>query len=677
MTTGLTQQMDTSTLSQAPETADEVLKFDREAIALQVYHDIVEDAVRDSHHVQAALNSVGGSRPPPPLVELQAATCTNPLRRLLACAALDPTTSDHYLALGLSRLEGPANTRKKIEDRGRVGQELIEIGTATGMGEAARGTIRQWAVRIQEAVAHCILDLGEANAARRSLKGEPKSLEQWKELGSDFLHYLHAETEGAGASGRIVTQLSNVAGIDLSQLTLVASPQESRTLQSTLCGHPNQIENLFKESEIEHIVAWAPSDSGQTQKVALAFRNTMGNRRRLGAVSLLVPISRVDGCKTAEEILDLWTYPLLGPKWEDIVIQVHLFSPPVPMVITGPYAPLHTQRSLAIFTLGSNPNQPKPSIQTWSITLHSQDAFETLVVDVPEGHRWKVYKLLKEFQISGVRTIDAPIPSAGSQKLDSRSVIRVYLSRERCTGLLKESVRRWVQRQLITFQALVGWASMMNDTGTMLLDVTQVSAGCQFTDLCNGMLTYSSRLIIVDTRAEEGTWSMALTDTWKRNPLVTGEKLRFRASSGRGGVFAAVQATAAQIAGAKARSGHAAVTPTKERPQTLQATIDIPVGACGNFEQWVPEVMDKIATATAIRLTHSQREDGLGFGEWKLIFDAEGRWLRKILVQVQDAQQLRGLHKLLQTARVSIEGHEAALEISSRYVALAGQGSGN
>ena len=157
-------------------------------------------------------------------------------------------------------------------------------------------------------MAHCTLDLGEVNAARRSLKGEPKSLEQWQELGRDFLHYLHAETDKASTNGNIATQLSNVANIDLTQFPLVkAPPQEARALQSIFCGHPNQIENFLKESEAKHVITWSPDDSGQTQKIALAFRNTMGLRRTLEAMSLLVPMGRSDGCSMAEEILDLWT----------------------------------------------------------------------------------------------------------------------------------------------------------------------------------------------------------------------------------------------------------------------------------------------------------------------------------------------------------------------------------
>ena len=388
-------------------------------------------------------------------------------------------------------------------------------------------------------------------------------------------------------------------------------------------------------------------------------------------------MGRVDGCQTAEEILDLWNYPLLGPKWEDIIVQTHFFSPPVPIISSGAHAPLHTQRPLAIFTLGPNPSQPKPTLQSWSPTLYQQNLFETLVIDIPEGHRWKVFKLLKDFQITGVQYIDPPVPGAGSQKLDPRSIIRAYFPKDLCSGILKESARRWVRLQLAAFQALVGWASMVNDTNTLLLEVTQVSAGYIYSDLCNGMLTYSPKLIVVDTRAENEIWNTALTNSWKTNPMVTGEKIRFRTSSGRGGTFAAVQATPAQMTGARARSGHATITPSKDKPQTLQATIDIPVGASGNFEQWVPEVMSKIVTASAIPLAQAQREEGLDFGEWKLLFDAEGRWMRKVLVQVQDEQQLRGLHKLLQTARVSIEGHEAALEMNSNYVILGRQGHSN
>ena len=114
----------------------------------------------------------------------------------------------------------------------------MEIGHTANLGEAVKGTIQQWSQKLKEAVAHCALDLEEANTTRRSLRGEPKFLEQWKELGQDLLHYLHAETDKGGSGGSIATQLSNIANIDLTQFPLVRLPQEARALQSILCGHP-------------------------------------------------------------------------------------------------------------------------------------------------------------------------------------------------------------------------------------------------------------------------------------------------------------------------------------------------------------------------------------------------------------------------------------------------------
>ena len=548
---------------------------------------------------------------------------------------------------------------------------------APSLRAEASATLQKWTQKLREAVAHCILDLDEATIARKLLKGEPKSLDQWKEAGPVLVRYLHSQAEKLGGGGIVATQMSNVQGLDMSQFPLLQPIDATRSLQAVLSGHPRQIEQFLVESVAKHVITWSPDDAGQAQKISLAFRDTAGRCGSLETLFLLIPMGRTPGCKTATEILDLWTHPLLSAKWADVVKEVEFLTPPAAMVLSGMHAPVHTQRPLVLVTLQVNGERKEPTTIQWMPSYYEESKNEALVIDLPEGHRWKAHRLLKDFSIPGVCYIEAPVPSAGHSKADPRSSIRIHFEGNGITTFDKELIRRWVQSQLAPFHALIGWSSMVNDEYTMLLDVSQAKAGFQYAELCSGMLVVKPKLVLVATTAEDETWKASLTSSWKNDPTCTGEKIRHRPSRKIGTVFAQVQATAAQISNAKARKGHEAVEPRADQPKTLQATIHIPTAITGNFDNWLPKMMSKISTSGSIPLSKTTLENGLGFGEWRTLHDVEGRWMQCVLVQLTNGQELRHLHRLLQGARIAINGHEAALEVSSPLVLLDAGGRHN
>ena len=110
--------------------------------------------------------------------------------------------------------------------------------------------------------------------------------------------------------------------------------------------------------------------------------------------------------------------------------------------------------------------------------------------------------------------------------------------------------------------------------------------------------------------------------------------------------------------------------PRADQPKTLQATIHIPTAITGNFDNWLAKMMSRISTSGSIPLSKTTLENGLGLGEWRTLHDVEGLWMQCVLVQLTNGQELRHLHRLLQGARIAINGHEAALEVSSPLVLL-------
>ena len=204
-----------------------------------------------------------------------------------------------------------------------------------------------------------------------------------------------------------------------------------------------------------------------------------------------------------------------------------------------------------------------------------------------------------------------------STKADPRTTIHCYFMKAHMTRFEAEAMRRYVNTLLDPFLALVGWSSMIADEDAMMLDVSSVAASTHYKDLCTDIFPVTSKLVLVRTGAADTVWEHSLTRTWSEDPTCIGEKLGHRPSRGDSLVFAQIAATPTQIAVAKARKGHAPLQASTSQPQTLQATIQIPLGTTGPIDQWLPRIMDLVGTAAGAALKKHSNEDGLRPGEWK------------------------------------------------------------
>ncbi|CAK0839973.1 unnamed protein product, partial [Prorocentrum cordatum] len=325
--------------------------FDPDAQLRETYVKLIEDAALASFDVLAVRRARGLDFTPPSFDALLQATTAAPLRALLYSVAFDPDAHDAYERLGLAR----------VEDRVTLGIELLSVGTAKCLDREAQDQIDGWRRRLQEAAASCALDLPDALAARRAIKGEPKSLDACGEVDVDFTRYLHDTLDAAHSTAVLALHMSNILRTDLAQFPCAATVSDTRHLQAQLCGAQDAIEQLFRQLSSSHLVTWAPSNLGQVQKVALAWRSTTGGRQSLEQLSLRI----LPGCQTASQVDDLWDRPLLHPKWRDVVKEIRYLTPPVSMVITSRTAPVHQQRHIAIIILGSPAAPAQLLLEQW------------------------------------------------------------------------------------------------------------------------------------------------------------------------------------------------------------------------------------------------------------------------------------------------------------------------
>ena len=104
---------------------------------------------------------------------------------------------------------------------------------------------------------------------------------------------------------------------------------------------------------------------------------------------------------------------------------------------------------------------------------------------------------------------------------------------------------------------------------------------------------------------------------------------------------------------------------------TLQATIAVNIGTTGPVDSWVSSFMTKIAVDTKIPIVKTQQTNGgLDFGEWKSMEDHEGRWLKKVVVQLSSEEELRTMHRMIHGKSIAFGGGDGAIQVESSYVDL-------
>jgi hypothetical protein len=347
---------------------------------------------------------------------------------------------------------------------------------------------------------------------------------------------------------------------------------------------------------------------------------------------------------------------------------VQFLATPAPIIMAGKTAPLHGQRHIAVFTLGVGGQRSEPLRVQWQPCLYEEQTHTTLVIEVGREARWKAHKLLCKAKLANCLCVDPPRPSAATTTEEPRAAIHCQFARISLTYFEAEALRRCVTALLQPFEVLAGWTDLLIEEDAMILEVTSSAACVQYQGLCTDMLPITAKTIMVRTQTSAAVWQHCLTRSWQDDPTRTGEKIRHRSS--RGGTYAQVEATTAQIKAAKARAGHAPVTPSLQLPLTLQATIQIPLGTTGQLDCWLPEVMNVVEAAMGNVLTKAATEDGLLPGEWRPLFDYEGRWMETVVVQFSSEAELRAAYKAVQGKAININGFAAAVELSSNFVDL-------
>ena len=597
---------------------------------------------------------------------LSTATETSPIRSVLAALAFDLETKDPWNILGFSRLEGPIPSAHTLLSRRDVALKIIDSCTPA-FHDIARHEMDTIKGNLTDACNKCIDNLETNTNERRHLKGSTRNIPRWMEPSEDMLEYLAAHMP---QNGRIALHLSNLNGTDLSDYLGAVDVNTSRQLHSQLCGPPEEIERTLSRWGDSPLLTWAPIDNGQLLKIATCIRTILNKGVTRAPLILATPFDPYPACQRISDITDVWDHQLLHTKWKDVVAETTLLTPPTRIVVSGTHAPIHTQKCIALFTLGIPQAPMLPTLKAWRPNFFSFATGPIIIIDTPEHGRHTVKAVIDSLGLPALQCIDSSRPSLGSTKDSPRVSLHLHFEAGKITTMHMEMLLQWLSTTLQDFQAIVGTQTSMASPTAMLVDVMSPAAGFTHAALSWSTLVISPRLLLVETRTDAPTWSSNLTAAWEHNPNTSGIKIRYRPSANAKPLFAQVQATAADIAAVRTRKSHAHSKPTLSNPPTLQATITMPLGTCGPSEQWLPMFMQQVATTNNIPLQASTSDAGLDIHRWKPVTSYDGTWTGKVLVQLANVDELHHLRRTLHGQGIEIQHHVAGIFVDSDHIDL-------
>ena len=666
--------MDTSTVVPPPGLAPTTTPMNNHAINLpRELQEHLEQLVLDDSDLMVAFRQVHANLPQPNLNEVAKAddeTIVGHLKNFLLACAFSFNSPSPYGVLGFSELDGPMPTRTSLERRREFAEKVV-LHWANPRTQAALDGLLQ---PINQACDRCTEQLHDMEKKRKTIKGVTKNTPHWMELGPEVLEFVCAYIpNGAVRPPKVATQLSNVLRQDTSHLNNLASIAQARELYSQLNSQPQVIEDVLGRLT-DPILTWAPEAPSQTLKIAAKFMEMQAQNRGPGQLSLMTTFDAYPGCTTAEHILDIWQYPLMGNKWRDLVTTTSLVHPPALVIVSGQNAPMHVRKGLAIFTLATAHTPAIPTLLPWIGNFFTHNTAQTIWVDMPHHYRWQVHGMIESFQLPGLIAADRPKPSLANRASDQWSSIKLHFNENVGSPLMQDVVVTWLRKNLDCFKAVVGLQSTIAKKDSKLLELAAPMGAYLLGNLSQSCLLVSPRLAIVETSVENNTWAANLTRIWNVDPANSGLKLSLRDSSmARSKKCAEVAATREQIQGARCRGGHAEIQPSRGKPETLRAFIDIPVAAEAQLDKWLPSLMDSIAHVSAVPLARHLEPVGMALGSWQPIMNFEGSWTGRVAVQCNSKEELYKLHRTIHNKGITIQGHTTTASIYSHYVDLANQ----
>ena len=451
----------------------------------------------------------------------------------------------------------------------------------------------------------------------------------------------------------LLTQLSDTLGLNLELPSRMPSVEVAREL--TVKAWTEGV-HAIESGQARRVVMWCPADSATLGRFLAAYAryatSVAGDPVR---VQLLVPMDLPPGIADATSVLDLWSHPLLGQKWQSIVSGIHFTRQPVELVQEGLAGPKVMFRSLFIASLSIMRSSPIPAMLTVSQPLLQLSSGPEVILDIPTVAFIDTMRSVRA-HLRGIVVTWGPSSRSSSATPDvARLVVRGTFG-EAVTPLDLSLILRSL-KSVLAPNVFCARADLLNDPSALVAELTSPLAALPIAPLCDELLFVSPRLLTLRSPASASTWEEHL-DTIFEDPVCHVARLRWRQSYMGGRPFAQPRASRPQVL-ARGREGLVVQKSAAARFEPLFIDLQGPLGDRGG--EAFQHILALLVSA-GLHLVPGAEVGPLSAGQWRAQRVPESDALGGRLQLALDTEAaVHQVHALL---------HERSLNIGQAVVTL-------
>ena len=273
-------------------------------------------------------------------------------QRAATLMGFDPSGSDCWAMIGV-RVDSSPPLAGDLERKRNLLRTLFSAGEANGWNENDKVLGHAFVAKLEESIGRCHLELPELAKKLRKKKAGKNLVPMWQEPSYLLFEYGAKLSEDGTISA---LHLSNLQGhpLDLPSfasennggMPKVLPVQETRELYTRLSQQQPAVESALRVFSEKNILIWAPENRDQVPIMVAAVQKLFVREGVRVSVELLIPYAPLPGCGSPDLILDLWTHPLMQPKYKDCVASVTFVREASKCVFTRNGNPLHTVKNV-------------------------------------------------------------------------------------------------------------------------------------------------------------------------------------------------------------------------------------------------------------------------------------------------------------------------------------------
>ena len=274
----------------------------------ELYRECLELSILENMEVIAA-RTAAKATPEGPLIGKEELKTWSQLMKTMGQLGYGMEDKCPWAFLGVPKLEGPEPTPDFIAGRARMAMDLLSETCMPGWEIGAAEQAVETKGKLEQCVQHCINGLKEVRQERRRLAKTSNPL-RWAEPSPDFALFL-AERCQWGQTAKMALYISNLQSFDLTRLEGAMLPMsDTRALYGNLNGSQAQLKSALVALKGHTLYVWAP-DNNRMAMIMTSLSKLMQEEVGSWKIHFVVMYQPMPGCEKADDILELWTHPLL------------------------------------------------------------------------------------------------------------------------------------------------------------------------------------------------------------------------------------------------------------------------------------------------------------------------------------------------------------------------------